>query len=156
MSGPIVLRDGTEIPAFPMGIAARLAIFDTAIDCRNKPAVKSIFAFACVGLVWERAVEAESSVRAADRSVPDAPFKPYAECAGDIYAYGAGVLEALVREDVMTLRRLGDAVIIDTWNGLQPPADKIEEAAKNSAPEAGTSATSSGSVSAASETPSPS
>jgi len=156
VSGPIVLRDGTEIPAFPLGIAARMVLYEAAIDASGEPGKAAVLVFACVGLQWEAACAVESSVPLKQRSVPAIPFRPWAKSGHDVYGYGAAVLEALQSEDIMSLRKLGTEILNGAWNSLQPPAEKIEEAAKNSQPEAGTSATSSGSVSAASETPSPS
>lgn len=156
MSGPIVLRDGTEIPAFPLGIASRLVLYEAAIDASGEPGKAAVLVFACVGLQWEAAVAVEASVPLKQRSVPAVPFKPWAKSGHDVYGYGAAVLEALQSEDIMALRKLGGAILADAWDSLEPSPEKIEAAAKNSKPEAATSPISSGSVSAASETPSPS
>lgn len=158
MSGSIVLRDGTEIPAFPLGIAARMVLFESAIDASGKPAANAMLVFAAVGLQWEEAcaVETRARVPVAQRSVPDFGWKAWAKHDADVYAYGEDVLNALAREDVMKLRALGNEILREAWESLQPPAAKIEAAAKNSQPEAGTSATSSGSGASTSETPSPS
>lgn len=156
MSGPIVLRDGTEIPAFPLGIAARMVLFESAIDASGKPAANAMLVFAAVGFQWESACAVEARVPVAQRSVPDFAWKAWSEHEADVYAYGEAVLTALAGENVMELRKLGNEILREAWESLQPPAAKIEAAAKNSQPEAATSATSSGSGASTSETPSPS
>lgn len=155
MSGPIVLKDGTEIPAFPLGIAARMVLFESAIDASDKPAANAMLVFAAVGFQWEAACAVEARVPANQRSVPAFAWKPWSKQGADVYAYGEDVLNALASENVMEIRKLGNAILRDAWNSLQPPAERIEEARKNSMPEAGTSPGSSGSESATSETPSP-
>lgn len=152
----IALKDGTEIPLFPLGVSVRMAIYEAAIDSSDKPAAAVMLAYACVGFQWEAAAALEAGVPVKQRSIPAVPWAPWKRHGSDIYAYGAAVCDALEGQDLMALRLAGISVINRTIVGLQPPAEAIEEASKNFAPEAGTSATSSGSESATSETPSPS
>jgi hypothetical protein len=153
--GPIVLRS-VEVDVLPLGIADRLALIDASIDVSDKPAMRSRVCFAAVGLLWEQSERAEASVPLASRSVPPPRWKRWAECDGDIYSYGVGVLEALASEDVMALRKYGDTVLTDAWRSLNPSPKAVEEAAKNSAPGVADSTTSSGSAPATSDLPLPS
>jgi len=153
VNGPIVLRDGTEIPLFPLGVSARMVLFESAIDASDKPAANAMLVFAAVGLAWEAACAVESRVPASQRSVPDIRWKPWKTHGADVYAYGEAVLDTLGNEDVMALRKVGNAILQSAWYSLQPPAAKIEEAVKNSGPEAATLPISSGLESATSEIP---
>lgn len=153
MSGPIVLRDGTEIPMFPLGIAARMVLFESAIDAVDKPAANAMLVFAAVGFAWEAACAVEARVPVNQRSVPPIRWEPWRAHSANVYAYGEAVISALASEDVMKLRAVGNEILRDAWTSLQPPEAKVEEAAKNSAPEAATSGGSSGSASGTAPAP---
>lgn len=152
------LASGVEVPVFTLGIVERLAIYDVAVDCSDVPARRSLVCFGCVGIVWELAASKEERVPLLDRSVPPIGWRPWAKCDGDFYTYARGVLETLeaAGENVMALRQAGDAISIEAFRSLNPAPERIEEARKNSRPEAATSPDSSGSDNADSGTPSPS
>lgn len=146
----IRLKNGTEIPVFPLGMVDRLALYDVGIDCANKPALQSVWVFAALGLAWETAAAKEARVPLADRSVPEPKWKVWPACGGDLYAYGAGVVDALAAggEDIITLRAVAKEITTSVWMGFHPPKEAIEQARKNSDSEAAKSSVSSDSGSA--------
>ena len=153
----IKLKSGLEIPVFTMPLLARVAVCDVLVDVIEKPALRARLYLAVVGMAWEHAASQEARVPLAERTVPAPTWKPFAKCDGDVYGYGAGVIEAVAAmgESVMALRAQGDLLALDVWESLNPSAEAVARARGNLSPEAAGAPASSGSPLATSEAPSP-